>query len=184
MASAAVKRFHDEGQRPADLPLAAWSCELALWKVQEALVSVHDNLPHRWAGWLLRILIFPFGARLKPPADALGGAVARDVLDGGEAWVRLTRDIFVPTSAEQGLGSLDMALDAAGAAKSAARKIRDGIAQGHLDAEPAATLAKRALLQGIIDCDEGKRLVHAVSAADAAIAVDAYGADGYARLKG
>ncbi len=120
MASAVIKRFHDDGQHESDLPLAAWCCELAMWKVQQALVGVHDNLPRRWAGWLLRILIFPLGARRKPPADALGGSVARGVLDGGLAWIRLTRDIFVPQLPEQGLGDLETALEVKTAARTVA----------------------------------------------------------------
>jgi acyl-CoA dehydrogenase len=184
IASATIKRFHDDGMRAADLPLLAWTCDLALWKVQESLVGVCDNLPKRWAGWLLGVLIFPFGARLKGPGDALGAAVARGMLDGGDVWVRLTGDIFVPDPGEQGLGCLETALAAAVAAKPAARKIRDGVARGFLEAEPAGTLVERALLQGIIDREEGDRLVLAAGAADAAIAVDAYSADNYNRLKG
>ena len=72
VASAAVKCFHDDGRRAADVPLLTWTCETALWKVQESLVAVCDNLPARWAGRLLSLLIFPFGARRKPPARCVG----------------------------------------------------------------------------------------------------------------
>ena len=49
LASAALKRFHDDGQPPRDERLLRWSCDLALWKIQEALTGVLDNLPNRFA---------------------------------------------------------------------------------------------------------------------------------------
>ena len=170
--------------RAADLPLLAWTCGLALWKVQEALVGVCDNLPNRWAGRLLTMLIFPFGARARPPDDALGAAVARATLEGGDVWVRLTGDIFLPEAGEQGLGCLETALGAAVAAKPVTRKIRDGVTRGLSAAEPAGTLAERAVLGGVIDREEGDRLCLAADAVDAAIAVDAFSAENYGRLKG
>jgi acyl-CoA dehydrogenase len=184
IGSAAIKRFHDDGRQAADLPLLAWTCQLALWKVQDSLAGVCDNLPKRWAGWLLGVLIFPFGARLKPPSDDLGASVARGMLDGGDGWVRLTGDIFVPESGEPGLGCLEMALGAVVAAKPVARKIRDGVARGLLEAEPAGTLVERAVLRGIIDREESNRLSVAAGAVDAAIEVDAFSAENYGRLKG
>ncbi|HJS33577.1 MAG TPA: acyl-CoA dehydrogenase, partial [Alphaproteobacteria bacterium] len=47
LASAALKRFHDDGQPAGDLPLLRWSCDLALWNIQGALAGVLDNLPNR-----------------------------------------------------------------------------------------------------------------------------------------
>jgi acyl-CoA dehydrogenase len=184
LGSAVLKRFHENGRQDADLPLAAWTSQLALFRIQEALVGVCENLPKRWAGRLLRVVIFPLGARLRPPSDVLGGAVAQAMLDGGEVWHRLTGDIFLPDQGETGLGSFEKAVCSAVAAKPAARKIRDGVARGLVEAEPAGTLADRAMRKGLIGREESDHLVAAAGAIGAAIEVDAYPAESYASLKG
>ncbi|MGH6946660.1 MAG: acyl-CoA dehydrogenase [Kiloniellales bacterium] len=184
LASAALKRFHDEGRPASDLPLLRWSCDLALWNVQQALVGVLDNLPNRLAATSLRAVIFPFGARLRPPRDQLGSAVARDLLDGGEMRRRLTRDIFVPDATDEGLGHLEAALDLVVAARGIQGKIRAAVRHGRLAAEPASTLPERALGSGVIDGDEKVRMDKALQAQDAVIQVDAFAAGAYAGLKG
>jgi acyl-CoA dehydrogenase len=184
LASAALKRFHDDGRPAADLPLLRWSCDLALWKIQQALVGVLDNLPNRPVAMMLRALIFPLGARQRPPSDALGAKVARGLLDGGDTRRRLSQDIFVPETTEDGLGRLEAALDLVVASQEIRRKVRDAVRQGRLDAEPAANLTERALALGIIDADERRRLDEAARAQDAVIQVDAFPAARYVLLKG
>ena len=83
LGSATLKRFHDEGRPEEDAAVMAWSCDLALYRIEDALRGVLDNLPNRFAARIARGLIFPLGARRRPPPDALGGRVARAMLDGG-----------------------------------------------------------------------------------------------------
>ncbi|HJT99040.1 MAG TPA: acyl-CoA dehydrogenase, partial [Rhodanobacteraceae bacterium] len=85
LASAALKRYHDEGKTTARYNLVQWSVELCLYRIQEALLGILDNLPVRPAAWALRALIFPLGARFRPPSDKLGQRVARDILEDREA---------------------------------------------------------------------------------------------------
>ena len=63
----------------ADLPFLRWGCEKALHEVESALLGVLENLPDRFAAGLLRLAIFPLGARTRPPSDALSATVARAV---------------------------------------------------------------------------------------------------------
>jgi acyl-CoA dehydrogenase len=184
MASAALKRFHDEGQPADDLPLLRWSCDLALWKIQEALVGVLDNLPNRGAALILHILIFPFGARLRPPRDDLGSQVARRMLDTGGMRHRLTRDIFIPDQGEDGLGQLEAAFKLIATAREAQKKTRNAVNQGRLTKEPVHSLTERAVGQGIINAEEGMQIKIAAKALDAVIQVDSFSAASYSALKG
>src|SRR3546814_9695905 len=72
LASAVLKRFEDEGRQAADAPLAHWSLQDALQRLQEAFNGVLDNLPSRSVGWTLRRLLFPWGSLQHAPADLLG----------------------------------------------------------------------------------------------------------------
>ena len=82
LGSCALKRFHDEGCPERDSAVLEWCCDLALWKVQEALIGVLENLPNRFAAFLLSRIVFPLGRTVKQPGDALGRQVAQNLLDG------------------------------------------------------------------------------------------------------
>ena len=184
LASAALKRFVDDGRPGSDLPFLRWSCDLALYKIEGALRGVLDNLPNRPAAALVRFLVFPIGARARPPGDDLGAEVARGLLDGNEARLRMSADIFVPGAGEDGLGKLEAALELVLAAQGVRIKIRDAVRSGDLEAAPADTIAERAAAKGIITADERRHTEAAEKARDAVIEVSAYDADTYASLKG
>jgi acyl-CoA dehydrogenase len=184
LASSAIKRFHDTGQRADELALLQWSCDLALWKIQEALVGVLDNLPNRVAATTLRALVFPFGAHMRPPRDYLGSKLARGMLDGNDMRVRLTGDIFVADGMEAGLGRLEAALNAVLAARDAQRKAKDTIAKKLLEPEALTGLADQALGQGLITIDEAQSIKIAAKMQDAAIQVDCFTWEQYLALKG
>ena len=182
LASAAIKRFHADAMPDTDRPLLEWSCDLALWNIQEALRGVLDNLPNRPAAWLLRVLIFPLGARFRPPRDELGAKLARGVLDDGAMRQRLSRNIFTPDAQDMGLGEIEAALAAIVAARGARQKLTDATRGGGLTAEPAATLIDRAITQGIVDAGEAALVRVATRAQDTAIQVDAFATAEYLKL--
>src|SRR5699024_68099 len=45
LAAATLKRYHDEPKLSSNYDLARWATALALYRVQEALIGVLDNLP-------------------------------------------------------------------------------------------------------------------------------------------
>jgi acyl-CoA dehydrogenase len=179
LGSASLKRFHDEGRRPRDLVFVRFACEHALERIQRALDGVLVNLPNRPLSWLLRRLVFPLGARLRGPDDALGAAVARELLEDRSAREHLTRDIYLPAPDEVGLGRLEAALDRAVAALPVEAKIRDAVRAGRLDRAPGEELADAALAAGVIDAAEREKLRAADAARDEAIAVDAWEAGAF-----
>jgi acyl-CoA dehydrogenase len=111
LATAALKRYVDDGKPSRDLPFVHWGCAHALHQIQTAMTGILDNLPSRPVTWLLRPLLFPLGARYRPPSDRVGSAVARGLLEDRVARLALTADIYVPSSNEAGLGRLEAALD-------------------------------------------------------------------------
>ncbi len=182
LASCALKRYHDEPKTRANYALARWSAELCLFRIQEALLGVLDNLPVRWVGALMKLAIFPLGARFRPPSDRLGSEVARDILEDREARRTLTADVFVPPPDEPGLGSLEAALDKAVRAVPIETKLRDAVRAGTLDRAPGYLLDDLGAAAGVITGDEYDLLNEARDARDEVIAVDAFEPDIYKTL--
>ena len=183
LASAAIKRFHDGGRPAEDLPLLQWSCDHALNRIQGALRELLDNLPNKCAALILRALVFPLGARLRPPSDHLGSTLARSMLDGNDMRIRLTQDIFIPDLAERGLGQLEAALGDVSAARIAQRKVKDAVSRKQLEQGPMLALIEQAVASGVLDSEEAQRLKMAAKAQDLAIQVDSFSPEGYLALK-
>jgi acyl-CoA dehydrogenase len=182
LASAALKRYHDEPKTRPNYALACWSAELCLYRIQEALRGVLYNLPVRWLAVLLRLAIFPLGARFRLPSDRLGSEVARDILEDREARRSLTADVFVPPADEPGLGALEAALDKAVRAIPIETKLRDAVRAGKLDHAPGYLLDELGVAGGVISGEEYERLNEARDARDEAIAVDVFDPDIYRHL--
>jgi acyl-CoA dehydrogenase len=184
LASAALKRFADDGKPARDLPFVEWACGHALHQIQTALVGILDNLPNRLAASLLRPLLFPLGARYRPPSDRTGSAVARELLEDREARLQLTADIYIPPRDEPGLGHLEAALDEAVAALAVETKIRDAVRAGLLDKAPGDVLLEAAVDAGIITSQEREQVLCADQVRDEVIQVDAFDQERFLALRG
>ncbi len=182
LASAALKRYHDQPKTRPNHALACWSAELSLYRVQEALLGVLDNLPVRPAAWCLKAVIFPLGAHFRPPSDRRGREIARDILEDREARRSLSPDVFVPPAAEPGLGALEAALDKAVRALPIETKLRDAVRDGRLDHAPGYMLDEMGVAAGVISGAEYELLQEARDARDEVIAVDAFDPETYRGL--
>ncbi len=174
LASAALKRCHDEHQGVADEPLLRWSCEYAVQRVHEALAGVLDNLPNRPAAWLLHLLVFPFGSRHPGPSDALGAQVAQSLLDDRQTRADLTRDIFIPAEQEAGLGRLEAVLHKVATALSIKSKVREARRARSLQTLQQGEALSWAVDAGVISDGEHKLVLEAERLRDEVIAVDAF----------
>ncbi|MBM3977382.1 MAG: acyl-CoA dehydrogenase [Planctomycetes bacterium] len=183
LASASIKRWHDDGERASDLPLMRWSVEHALHEGQAALRGFLDNFPVRAAALLARPIVLPPGSKLNAPSDRLGAAAARCVLEGGPARDGMTADIFRPDSSELGLGALERALAAALAAREPERKLKDALRARKIAREPAHSLVERAVDAGVLSGAERTALDNAERERWAAVQVDSFAPAEFARLR-
>ncbi len=183
LASATIKRFHDQPDTEYAHDLAVWSGYHSLVQIQEALLGTIENLPLRPASWLLRMLIFPLGARFRPPGDRLGGRVARHLLEDRVARVDLSADIHVPNPEDPGLGRLEAALSKAVAALPVETKLRDAVRAGQLDRAPGHMLDDLGLAAGIISQQEYDQLNAARDLRNEVIMVDAFAPDEFRKLR-
>jgi acyl-CoA dehydrogenase len=172
--SAAVKRWIDDGMPARDRDVMQWSIETALYEIQQAMRGVLDNLPNRLAANMLKPIIFPLGARHRPPSDRLSARIARALLNDGELRLALSRDIYVPKHESPGLWKLEHALDLTVRAEPARKKLRDAVKNRTLPRGREAELLQPGLELGVITQLEHDQLVEATAARDDAVQVDAF----------
>ena len=180
LASAALKRFDEQGHKDADRPLLHWSCRESLYRSQMAFDELFKNLPSRWIAILLRILIFPLGMRYDSPNDANDRRVARLLMRPSAARDRLTKGVYVGTP-DGPVGRVEHALAAAVATESIARRVRRAWRTGLIEAETPDEQINEALAHAIIDEAEASRLRAADSARYDAITVDEFPPEALAR---
>jgi len=177
LASAALKRYEDEGRQEADLPLVHWSVQDALARASDALHAVLANYPSRVWGALLRIVIFPLGRHFAPPSDALGHEVARLLIAPSSVRDRLCSGIYTPKGENDPFTSLEAALDAAIKAEAVEAKIRAAQKSGAIRGGGADELAQAALAAKVIGGEELALLKRAAQLRDEVIRVDHFPQD-------
>lgn len=154
LCSATLKRFEDDGRPAADLPLLHWSIQDALYRTQQAFDGLLRNFPgHFLLRGLMRILVFPLGMRLVPPADALSNTVARLILEPGEVRDRLTAGIYIPNNDDEPLAYLEQAMECAVVCEAIETKLRHAVKAGQLTARNDEKVTE-ALQCGIINQEE------------------------------
>lgn len=177
LASATLKRFEDQGRPAADTPLLAWACEDMLYRLEQALVGVLRNFPNWAVAFGACALTFPFGARARPPHDALGQQAASLLLEPSAARDRLTTGIFLPSDPNSALGRIEDALPKVIAAEPIERKL-DHLA----DVQVSLTrdgLIESALAQNLITPAEAELAQRAHAARRAVIAVDDFAPENF-----
>src|SRR5256885_5468665 len=80
LLSAALKRWQDEGQQPADFAALQWCMASGFKTIEGRFAEILGNLPNRFVAAILKFLIQPFGARVLGPSDRVVHQCAQLVL--------------------------------------------------------------------------------------------------------
>jgi acyl-CoA dehydrogenase len=170
LLSAVLKRWQDEGQQQADLPLVEWCMDSGVATIAARFDEILANYPNHFVAGLLRFFIQPLGPRRRGPSDSLTRACAAILLQPSATRERLIVDIFHPTD-DSGLAQLERAFKLTVAAQS----LRDRMHEARIrDIDQAHR-------QNIITGDEAEQLREVEKAVAAAIAVDDFAADELSR---
>lgn len=170
LASAAIKRFEDDGRPVEDEPLLAWGCEETFYRIEQAMLGLLRNFPNRFVACAARVIMFPFGFRARPASDAVGHEVATLLLAPSSARDRLTKGVFISDDPTSAVGRIEYALDKVIAAESIERKLQ------HLtdvqEVLTAEAMIEAAQKRGLISAEEAELARAARNARRAAVAVD------------
>ncbi|WP_407150886.1 acyl-CoA dehydrogenase [Bradyrhizobium sp. ORS 86] len=161
LLSAALKRWQDEGQQKEDLAALEWCMATGFKTIENRFAEIFANLPNRVVGWVLKVLIQPFGARVTGPSDRVVHQCAQLVLSPSAARDRLTPDLALVED-DRGVARLEKAFRLVADAEDAAKQLR------------AARLHdwKDAVAKGVITQSEGEKLAAAHEAIAKVIEVD------------
>ncbi|ASM70846.1 MULTISPECIES: acyl-CoA dehydrogenase [Roseobacteraceae] len=169
LASAALKRWEDDGRHKEDLPLVQYFAEVSFNRIGRALDETIANFPSRWVGWLLRPTLLP-GARSRGPSDKLAEKCAMILYQPS-----LTRDRLVgalhPGEPDSGQGLLDTAYRMVIDAEPLSKRLRS------LKKTPAEARAA-----GVLTDAEFEQLQRVEEAVQKVVAVDEYTPEELARL--
>ena len=164
LASAALKRWNDEGRQEADFPLLEYCLESSFATIEARFDELLGNFPVRPVAWLLRFFIQPFGRRGRGPSDHVTDACSDLITTPSAARDRLTVDLYHPTELD---GSNGIALvERAFTMTADVQPIRDRMHTARVrDID-------QAVAQGTISADEAAKLRATADAVAAAIAVN------------
>jgi acyl-CoA dehydrogenase len=167
-----LKRYEDDGKPANDRFIVALAARNGLYRFQEAMRGTIDNFPVAPVRWLMRAVVFPFGARYRPAPDWLGHKVVELVLNPGEVRDRLTRFIYVTHDVNDPVGLLEAALVKVVAAEPAEKKLDRAVRTGHVRRVHGTDWIGDAAKQGIISDSEAQLLREVEQLRARVIAVD------------
>ncbi|MBA3032255.1 MAG: acyl-CoA dehydrogenase [Gammaproteobacteria bacterium] len=146
LMSCTLKRYEDEGRQQADAPLAHWAIWDSMYKAQQAFEGVIANFPIRFVGAILHRSIFPWGYPYVFPSDDLGHEVAKALIGPSATRDRLTAECYLPTTENEPVGAIELALLATLEAEPIEAKIRAAEKAGRFEGDPRANVRDIALV--------------------------------------
>lgn len=170
--SAVLKRFHDDGEPLADLPLVEWCCQQLMHESELAIRGVIANFPTRWARVVLKLFLQPFGSQRPEPSDKLSQKLAHMLTEPNETRKRLTRFVFSEALPNCPLGRLEEAFNKLYAVEELEKKVSRAAKKGQLKSLTLLEQIDEAVNAGILDAKEAHQLKNAEYARQEVIAVD------------
>ncbi|MTD27223.1 acyl-CoA dehydrogenase FadE [Erwinia sorbitola] len=179
LASAALKRYEDEGRNEADLPLLHWGVQDALNQAETAIDDLLRNFPNRLVAGLVRMVVFPTGRRSHAPSDRLDHQLALILQVPSATRSRLGRGQYLAPGEHNPAGQLEEALQHV----MAAEVIHDRLCKQqkkHLSFTRLDALAAQGLENGWITQEEADILIRAEASRLRSINVDEFDPDALA----
>lgn len=174
IASAALKRFEEDGRQSDDLPLLQWTCQTAIHQCEQALDGVLRELPPRWLAAAARLVVFPLGRHARPPRDRCVLAVARIMQTPGSARDRLLSGAWNSAGPRSPGGRLAACMEAVIATETLEHRLQRALSEGQINAVEASAQVAAAHAAGILTAAEAEQLIRCRELVAQVIAVDEF----------
>lgn len=172
LASAVLKRFHDDGEPQSDLPLVEWCCQHLLHECESAMQGIIANFPNTWGRIVLRLIINPLGIRRNKPSDQLGHALAKILIEPSDTRSRITRLAYKEAGENCPLGRMEEAFHKLCAVEDLEKKVVRAFKEHVLKSLTLLEQIDEAQVCGVLNIDEAMRLKEAELARQEVIKVD------------
>ncbi|MGV8943554.1 acyl-CoA dehydrogenase [Thermomonas sp.] len=158
IVSAMLKRHQDAGNPVGDQPLLAWAIHDAVNKIETALSGALRNFPIRPVGYVLWMLIFPWGRRAQAPSDRLGHKVAALMMTPCDARERMAEGIYTTPLANNPAGRIISYLPKVILAEPVERKLLKALKNSDIEALEFDAQLDEGVREGWITADERVQL--------------------------
>lgn len=158
IASAMLKRYEDEGRPAAEQPLLALAFHESAHKIELALSGALRNFPIRPVGWLLWMLVFPWGRRAQAPSDRLGRRAAALLMSPSDARDRLADGIFLTPCENNPAGRINSFLPKVILAEPVERKFLKALKNSDIEALDFPAQLAEGVAEGWITAEERLQL--------------------------
>ncbi|MDC5810664.1 acyl-CoA dehydrogenase [Vibrio europaeus] len=178
MASAALKKYEDEGRQQQDLDFVHYAVQHCLYNAANALQEAFTNYPHKAVGRLLKVLIFPLGNHFEKPSDDLTVKLAEALMTPGAQRDRLTNLCYVGKDENDSVGLMETAFLAMYDIKGLERKLMRASKEGKVARKGLLTdRLAQALEADVLTQEEVDQIVAADKLRYKAIQVDHFSHD-------
>lgn len=181
LASAVLKRFHDDGEPEEDKALVDWSCLQLFYDCEVAMANIIANFPGKPYAIFLRCISMPMGRKRTIPRDNLGHKLAKILTTPGAARDRLTRFVFRESIDNCPVGKLEEGFRYICSIEALEKKFMKAWKSGDLLELTALQRIEEALQKGFISNEEAEMLRKAEGYRQYIIAVDDFSSDALAR---
>ncbi len=172
LASAVLKRFHEDGEPLADLPLVQSSCQQLLYECDEAMRGVMVNFPQTWARLIVRLVLNPLGKIRGKPDDKLGHHLAKILTEPNETRFRLSRLAYSKPGKNCPVGRLEEAFYKICAVEDLERRVMKAVKEKTITSFNFLEQIEEALECKLLTESEAKQLKEAELARQEVIKVD------------
>ncbi|OBT13498.1 acyl-CoA dehydrogenase [Vibrio sp. UCD-FRSSP16_10] len=178
LASAALKKYQDEGEQEKDLAFVQYAVEYCLNKGANSLQQAYNNFPVGWAKYAMKALVFPLGNHFQPPNDELTLQVSKLLMEQGEHRERLTKLCYVSDKEDDAIGIMERAFDAMLSVAPIEKKVTQAIKDGHINKKQSLQDKLNTTKQlGILSQQEVNQVLEADKLRYRAIQVDHFSHD-------
>ena len=146
-------------------------------KGEDQLAALLKNLPQRWVGITLQVLIFPFGKQQAAPSDALQKQVALILQTPNASRARLCRGIDQNSDLNNPFHLLQTTLSEVVALEAVEKRLHQAIREKRVSGWNYDEHIQAAADLGLITLDEAQSLTRLQVLRKRVIAVDDFAAD-------
>ncbi|OLQ88068.1 acyl-CoA dehydrogenase [Vibrio panuliri] len=178
MASAALKKYEDDGRQQEDLNYVHYAVQHCLYHAAQSLQEAFNNYPQKGVGRLLKGLVFPLGNHFKKPSDELSVKLAESLMTPGAHRDRLTHLCYIGDKADDSVGLMENAFLAMYSVQGIERKLYRAAKEGKVARKGVLTeRLAQAKAAGVLTEQEIEQVVAADKLRYQAIQVDHFSHD-------